>query len=94
MKQNVLQEILGTLKNDKINKMTNVEKLKALGILGAVRQRQGAANQSDETYDENINEMDNLQLIEQYCGWYLGSGDWWIDMKYKFDKLVEMDGRS
>jgi hypothetical protein len=41
--------------------MTNIEKLKALEILGAV---------------------------------YLGDGSWWTDMKYKFDKLVDMDSRS
>ncbi len=76
------------------NKMTNIEKLKALGILGEVRQRQGANDQKDDTYDEDINEMDNSKLIEQWCGWNLGDGSWWNDMKYKFDKLVEMDSRS
>lgn len=74
--------------------MTNIEKLKALGILGEVRQRQGANDQNDDTYDEDINEMDNSKLIEQWCGWYLGDGSWWNDMKYKFDKLVDMDSRS
>ena len=74
--------------------MTNIEKLKALGILGAVRQRQGADDQNDDTYDEDINEMDNSRLIEKWCGWHLGDGSWWTDMKYKFDKLVEMDGCS
>jgi len=75
-------------------KMTNIEKLEALGILGAVRQRQGAIDENDDTRDQNINKMDNSKLIEQWCGWHLGDGSWWTDMKYKFDKLVEMDGRS
>jgi len=74
--------------------MTNIEKLKKLGILGQVRQRQGANDENDGTYDEDINEMDNSKLIEQYCGWYLGDGGWWTDMKYNFDKLVEMDSLS
>ena len=78
----------------KLIKMKNIEKLKALGILGAVRQRQGANDQNDDTYDEYINEMDNSKLIEQWCGWRLGDGSWWTDMKYKFDKLVDMDSRS
>ncbi len=73
---------------------SNVEKLKKLGILGTVRQRQGADSASDETYDESINEMDNSELIEQWCGWHLGNGSWWTDMKYKFDKLQEMDKES
>ena len=71
--------------------MTNVEKLKALGILGEVRQRQGASNEHDDVYDEDINEMNNSKLIEQWCGWKLGDGSWWTYMKYKFDKLVDMD---
>lgn len=74
--------------------MTNIEKLKALGILGAVRQRMGADNQQDDVYDEQINEMNNSELIEKWCGWHLGDGSWWTDMKYKFDKLVEMDSQS
>ncbi len=74
--------------------MTNVEKLKNLGILGAVRQRLGANGQSDDVYDEDINQMDNSKLIEQWCAWHLGDGSWWTDMKYKFDKLVDMDSHS
>ena len=62
--------------------MTNVEKLKAIGILG---------DENDDVYDEDINEMNNSKLIEQWCGWKLGDGSWWTDMKYKFDKLVDMD---
>jgi hypothetical protein len=71
--------------------MTNIEKLNKIGILGAVRQRQGADDKNDDVYDDLINKMDNSMLIEQYCGWYLGDSDWWLDMKSKFDALVEMD---
>lgn len=70
--------------------MTKVEKLKALGILGAVRQRLGANDEHDDVYDEDINEMNNSKLVEQWCGWKLGDGSWWTDMKYFFDKLEEM----
>ena len=73
--------------------MTNIEKLNELGILGVVRQRQGAKDQNDDIYDDYINKMDNSELIEQWCGWHLGDGSWWTDMKYKFDKLVDMDSR-
>jgi hypothetical protein len=73
---------------------SNVEKLKKLGILGTVRQRQGADNASDETYDESINEMDNSELIKQWCAWHLGNGSWWTTMKYKFDRLEDMDKES
>jgi hypothetical protein len=70
--------------------MTNVEKLKRLGILGVVRQRMGTEN-DDDVYDEDINEMDNSKLIEKWCGWYLGDGSWWTEMKNKFDRLVDLD---
>ena len=74
--------------------MENIEKLRRLGILGKVRQRQGANAANDDTFDEDINEMDNSKLIEEYCGWVLGDASWWLDMKYFFDKLQEMDGLS
>jgi hypothetical protein len=70
---------------------SNVEKLKKIGILGTVRKRLGADNEKDETYDESINEMDNSELIKQWCGWYLGDGNWWTTMKSDFDRLEEMD---
>jgi len=72
--------------------MENIEKLRRLGILGKVRQ--GANDANDDTFDEDINEMDNSKLIEEYCGCVLGDGSWWLDMKYFFDKLQEMDGLS
>ena len=72
--------------------MTNIEKLKELGILGMVRKRLGADDENDEAHDERINAMSNTELIEQWCGWTLGSGTWWTEMKDMFDTLEEMDG--
>jgi hypothetical protein len=66
---------------------TNVEKLHSLRILGAIRQRLGAKNENDDTMDEEINSLPNTKIIELYCGWYLGDGSWWNDMKYYFDQL-------
>jgi hypothetical protein len=66
---------------------TNVEKLRSLGILAAVRQRLGAKDKDDDIMDEEINTLSNTKLIELYCGWHLGDGTWWNDMKYYFDKL-------
>ena len=67
--------------------MTNVEKLKALRMLGSVRKRLGANNEIDESFDDEINEMSSSELVEQWCGWHLGDGSWWIDMKRMFDEL-------
>jgi hypothetical protein len=69
--------------------MTQIEKLMNLGMLGAVRQRLGAEDAFDESYDEEIETMDNEKLVELWCGWELGDGSWWTEMKYKFDKLEE-----
>jgi hypothetical protein len=74
--------------------MENIEKLRRLGILGKVRQIQGKIDANDDTFDEDINKMDNSKLIEEYCECVLGDGSWWLDMKYFFDKLQEMDGLS
>lgn len=71
--------------------MTNIEKLKKIGILGAVRQRLGAQSAIDETYDKRINEMTNSMLIAEWCGWELGDEYWWNKMKGMFDRLEAMD---
>lgn len=71
--------------------MTNIEKLKSIGMLGDVRQRCGADNREDETHDSEINELSNSELVEKWCGWHLGDGSWWTSMKGMFDNLEEMD---
>lgn len=76
------------------NKTTNVEKLKKIGILGAVRQRMGADDENDDVYDEDINKLGNSELVEKYCGWELGDGSWWTDFKYFFDSLCKMEQKS
>jgi hypothetical protein len=71
--------------------MTNIEKLKVLGILGSVRLKKGAIDHDDDTYDDSINEMDNSELIEKWCGWHLCDSSWWTVMKEMFDKLEQLD---
>lgn len=67
--------------------MTNIEKLKSIGILGNVRQRQGAINKDDDSQDELINKMSNHKLVSQWSGWHLGDNYWWEHMKGLFDRL-------
>ena len=71
--------------------MTNVEKLKKVGMLASVRQRLGARSAADNSYDEQINNTSNSDLVALYSAWYLGTGDWWYDLKWKFDQLNELD---
>lgn len=72
-------------------KVTNIEKLDDLGILGDVRQRLGADDENDTQFDDRINGMPNKKLIALHCGWVLGDESWWNDFKYKFDELKRID---
>ncbi len=71
--------------------MNNVEKLKKVGMLASVRQRLGARSATDNSYDEQINKASNSDLVALYSAWYLGTEDWWYDLKWKFDQLKELD---
>jgi hypothetical protein len=70
--------------------MTNIEKLQKVGILGDIRQRLGAFDSNDLTYDDEINELDNHQLLKEWSAWKLGDGNWWCEMKTIFNKLEEL----
>jgi len=72
------------------SKMTNVEKLTRLGIIGHVRQRLGADDANDTRRDDLINKMNNSKLVEQWAGWYLGDGSWWTTMKGYYDELEKL----
>tara|TARA_R110001599_G_scaffold2627_6_gene14251 strand:- start:14388 stop:14600 length:213 start_codon:yes stop_codon:yes gene_type:complete len=70
--------------------MENVEKLRSLNLLGVVRQRLGTKDAESEKQDVEINSMTNTQLMEAWCGWYLGDGSWWTTMKRSFDNLEKL----
>jgi len=71
--------------------MNNVEKLNSIGILGAIRQRLGGLDETDEGSDLRINGMSNSRLISLWSGWHLGDEGWWNNMKAMFDDLEEID---
>ena len=71
--------------------MTNVEKLKELGILSDVRQRLGSDGKEDDQFDEKINTMSHTKLIALHTGWHLGDDSWWYTLKSKFDRLEELE---
>lgn len=71
--------------------MNNVEKCIELGIIDDVRQTMGAENGDDISQDDNINELTNDELVGKYCGWILGSEQWWSDLKQTFDELESLD---
>jgi len=63
------------------------ERLEDIGILGEIRQRLGATNENDTSFDNDINKMTPDKLMYEWAGWKLGYGDWWTDMKKKYDRL-------
>lgn len=74
--------------------MTNVETLKESGQLGAVRQRLGAKNESEDSFDEEINELSSIEIVEAYAGWHLGDGGWATALITLYGKLEEGKGQS
>ena len=75
----------------KSNTMTNVEKLKIIGILEEVRLVLGAKDGADPSFDFRINNLGNSELIAKYTQWELSDGGWWRILKGKFDQLEELD---
>lgn len=65
------------------------ERLKDLGILGDIRQRLGADNENDTSFDKDIDQMTADELMYAWAGWKLGYGAWWTDMKKKYDRLCK-----
>jgi len=72
--------------------MTNVEKLKYISLtyLGDIRERLGAENRDDETYDDDINKMSNHRIVKEWCAWEIGDGNWWSSFKELFDDLEKL----
>lgn len=70
-------------------KKSNVLLLKRIDIkaLGAIRQRLGADNENDTSYDDKIEKLTNSELMEKYIGWHLGDSWWWQNPKSIFDRL-------
>lgn len=73
------------------NPVTNVEKLRSLGILGDVRQRLNATDENDDSKDYRINGMSNNQLIAAWVGWTLGDEGWFWEIAGKLDQLNDME---
>ena len=70
-----------------VNVTEMTERLKDLGILGDIRQRLGADNENDTSFDKDIDQMTADELMYAWAAWKLGYGDWWTDMKKKYDRL-------
>ena len=72
-----------------VNVTEMTERLKDLGILGDIRQRLGAKDGNDTSCDKDIDQMTADELMYAWAGWEFGYGDWWTDMKNKYDRLCK-----
>ncbi len=70
---------------------TNVEFLEAndKSSLGDVRQRLGAEDENDTSFDDKINEMSSQEIVEKWSGWNLGDEAWASQMIEMFTSLNE-----
>lgn len=66
--------------------MTNVEKLKKLGILNDLRERLGGGD-----CDEELNAMSPQRLMEEWAGWQLGDPYWATFIIETYEKLKEIE---
>ena len=71
--------------------MTNVEKMREIGILEFVRQSQGADDGDDTSRDEIINNLSTDDLMSEWCKWEFGDRRWWNDLKSFIKQLEEME---
>ena len=50
--------------------------LDEIGYLGDIRQRFGAKDENDTSYDAYILKLSAFERLRSLCGWHLGSENW------------------
>lgn len=68
---------------------TKIELLDQLGILGGIRQRLGAKDENDTSFDQRIEGMSNRRLVALDTGWELGDESWANNIFHLLDELNE-----
>lgn len=80
--------------------MTNVEKLKELGILADIRQRIGnfydddATPEKIERADNRINLMSPLELVKAWTAWEIGDGSWALHIIQYYEALQSIQPKA
>ena len=68
--------------------------LEELGILGDIRERLGAEDSEDTSFDKKINSMTPDELMSEWSAWVLGSYEW-LDMKQMHEVITQaLDKRT
>ena len=62
--------------------------LEELGILGDIRERLGAEDSEDTSFDKQINSMTPDELMSEWSAWVLGSYEW-LDMKRMYEVIIQ-----
>ena len=70
------------------NVLTMTAILEELGILGCIRQRLGAEDSEDTSFDKQINSMTPDELMSEWSAWVLGSYEW-LDMKRMYEVIIQ-----
>lgn len=72
--------------------MTNVERIRIVSpeMLSDLRERFGAENGKDTSFDEEIERRTMDSLMHEWCAWAIGDGQWWDIMKRRYDLLLEV----
>jgi hypothetical protein len=68
-----------------VSEMT--DRLRDLGILGDIRQRLGAKDENDSSFDNQIDSMTADEIMSEWSACKLGSSEWWKDMNRKYNRL-------
>ena len=69
------------------NVLEMTDRLRDLGILGDIRQRLGAKDEHDSSFDKQIDSMSEDELISEWSAWKLGSSEWWKTMNRMYNRL-------
>lgn len=59
--------------------------------LGEIRQRLGAENEYDQSYDDRISRMSPKEIVAKWCGWVLGDEDWGNEIVTFYEDLKSIE---
>ena len=71
-----------------------IEKLEKMGILGSIRQRVGAENESDESFDYRIVKIKKKRLVAEWVGFEIGDENWAYSIISKYETLKEFISKN
>ncbi len=71
-----------------------IEKLEKMGILGSIRQRVGAENESDESFDYRIVNMGEKRLVAEWVGFEIGDENWAYSIISKYETLKDFISKN